>query len=117
MSELDDMRRTLVQAKTRITVLQAQVEDARHETRMACERADASLAKLDIAQESARALAVSVARVLGLVAAFGRFAFTSSKPRTQRHADTWRDKGPHESSGAAARRLRQMDQQRSKQPL
>ena len=48
----------------------------------------------------------------GLVAAFGRFAFTRSKPRTPRHADTWRDKGPHESRGAAARRRRQMERQR-----
>ncbi len=35
MSDINDMRRTLVQAKTRITALQAQVEDARFEARLA----------------------------------------------------------------------------------
>lgn len=53
-------------------------------------------------------------RILGRVAAFGAFAFTRSKPRAPRHADTWKDKGPHESTGAAARRQRQMERQRMK---
>lgn len=52
--------------------------------------------------------------ILGLAAAFGRFAFPTPKDRTQRHADTWRDKGPHENTGAAARRMRQMERQREK---
>lgn len=46
--------------------------------------------------------------ILGRVAAFGRFAFSRPTPRQPRHADTWRDKGPHESTGACARRVRQM---------
>lgn len=52
--------------------------------------------------------------VLGRLAAFGRFAFTRSTPRTPRHADTWTDKGPHESTGACARRLRQQARQQAK---
>ena len=42
MSDITDMQRLLVRAKTRITALEAQVEDARHETRMAESRATAN---------------------------------------------------------------------------
>jgi len=52
--------------------------------------------------------------ILGRLAAFCRFAFTVPQPRTPRHADTWRDKGAHESDGAASRRQRQVERKLSK---
>ena len=48
---------------------------------------------------------------IGEIRAFGRFAGDRGAGEVKaapRHAMNWRDKGPHESSGAAARRLRQM---------
>lgn len=53
-------------------------------------------------------------KVLGLFAAFGRFAFTQRKPRSPRHADTWRSLGPHGSARECERRARQMERARLK---
>lgn len=61
MSNITDMPRLLVRAKTRITVLEAQVDDARHETRMARERAEqaeAALATAEAERDAARKEAV-----------------------------------------------------------
>lgn len=52
--------------------------------------------------------------VLGLFAAFGRFAFSQPKPRRKRHADTWRSFGPHGSARECERRARQMERARLK---
>lgn len=48
---------------------------------------------------------------MGEIKAFGKFAGergAGEPPTTMRYAKTWTDKGPHESAGAAQRRLRQM---------
>lgn len=88
-----------------------QSEPASADMDATCEAPPTSVAFVDAASVSAERRDRARQNLLGLAAAFGRFAFTLSKPRTPRHADTWRDKGPHESGGAARRRLRQLQRQ------
>lgn len=52
--------------------------------------------------------------ILGRVAAFGRFAFSTLRPRKPRHAETWRTQGAHESTRACERRCRQVERKLSK---
>lgn len=68
---------------------------------------DAARADL-LAQQALERKARQARSILGRFAAFGRFAF-SQHVRIPRHADTWRDRGPHESDGAMARRRRQVE--------
>lgn len=54
---------------------------------------------------------------IGAIKAFGRFAGERGAGEVKaapRHATSWRDKGPHESYGATARRLRQQARQKAK---